>query len=294
MNKNKILIIIFISFISVFISKNSYSQSVPIKINEEGFLFIPVTLNDSITANFVLDTGGGMIVLSNSVFQKIKSTAKFHGYETGFRHDGERLDGEFYEIPALSIDSYKLNNVIAGNFALLDEIELDGIISLKFFENQPFTIDFKNKILTMESAESLKNIANNAANIPIMLDYFSDYAIDMYIPLVINNSLTLKAEFDTGSGFYPLSINPYYMSMLGFDSTNTKREEYSTPISHIKLNNYTGTLNSVQLNGVSSIELKNKNVTFQANMIHQALIGSEIFKDKALTIDIQSKKMYVR
>lgn len=294
MKNSKINLLIFTVLLSLGISRTTFSQTVPLKVTDNGFLFVTVSINDSITADFLLDTGGGMNVLSNKIYQKIKPTAKFHSFETGFRHDGERIDGEILQIPSMSIDSYKLTDVLTGMYAPLDQYGIDGIVSLKFFENKPFTIDYKNKILTLETNESLKEIENSSVMIPILLDVFSDYAIDMYIPLVINNSLNLNAEFDTGTGFYSLIIKPEYMSLLGFDSTNTQRKEYITPITYTKLNDYTATVSSVKTKGLNSTEVKNKKVTFRENMIHPALIGSEMFMDKAITIDIQKKKMYVR
>lgn len=294
MKVNKFIVFVFTALLSLSISKTSFCQSVPLKITDTGFIFVTVSINDSITADFLLDTGGGMNVLSNKVYQKIKPTAKFHSFETGFRHDGERIDGELFEIPSISIDSYKLTDVLTGMYAPLDQYGIDGIISLKFFENKPFTIDFKNKILTIETKKSLKKIIGNSTMIPILLDVYADYAIDMYIPVILNGTLTLNAEFDTGSGYNTLIIRPEYMSKLGLDVSNTKKQDYTTPITQTKLNDYVTSLNSVQINGLTSTEMKNKNVTFREKMIHPALIGSEMFKDKAITIDIQNKKMYVR
>lgn len=276
------------------INKNSLGQSVPLKFDDGGDIFVTVTINDSIKTDFLLDTGGGMNVLSNKIFQKIKSTAKFHGVETGFRHDGERLDGEVYEIPSMSIDKYKLQDVLTGMYPPLDDYGIDGIISLKFFEHKPFTIDFKNKILTMETDKSMKSIEKNSQMVPILLDIFSDWAIDMYIPLELNNSIIVKAEFDTGSGYNGFVMNPYYMKMLGLDSTNTKKQNYTTPVTQTPLHDYIGNISSVKLKGVNSTEITNKSSLFRENMIHQALIGSAMFKDKSITIDIQNKKMYVR
>ncbi|CAF4734270.1 unnamed protein product, partial [Rotaria sp. Silwood1] len=166
----------------------SFSQSVPLKIDNNGNIFVTVTVNDTITTDFLLDTGGGMNVVSGKLFQKIKSTAKFHGFETGYRHDGERLDGEVYQIPSLKIDNYKVSDVITGMYPPLDDYGIDGIISLKFFENKPFTIDFKNKILTLETSNSLNEIAAHSEVTPILLDIKSDWAIDMYLNLIVNDS----------------------------------------------------------------------------------------------------------
>ncbi|MBX7045176.1 MAG: aspartyl protease family protein [Ignavibacteria bacterium] len=271
-----------------------YSQSIPAKINEYGFVFIPITINDSITANFLMDTGGGMNILSSGVFNKVKSSAKFRGFETGFRHDGERLDGKVYEIPSIQIGGYKVNDVIVGEYPPLDEYGIEGIISLKFFENKPFTIDFKNKKFVIENKKSMSKIRKHSEATPILLDVFSDWAIDMYINLIVNDSISLKAEFDTGSGFDHIIMNPQYLQSMGVDTSTAKKNPYTTPISKTHLTDYLVKVNSIKCEGISSGEIKNRQVTFRQNMIHQALIGSGMFKDKAITIDIPNRKMYVR
>lgn len=284
-----------IIFFAVFLfSKFSYSQSIPLRINEDGYIFVNVTINDSVNAEFILDTGGGMNVLSNKIYQKIKESTKFHSYETGFRHDGERLDGVVYEVPSLKIGNYKLNNVTAGMYAPLDEYGIDGIISLKFFEDMPFTIDFKNQTLKLENRKSINKIRKKSEVTPVFFITHTDYSIDMFLNLIFNDSVTVKAEFDTGNGYYGIVANPYYMPLLGIDTNATQRSNHITPITKTSLRDYYVRIPSLKFEGINSAELKNETVVFRQNMIHQALIGSQMFKDKAITIDIQNKKMYVR
>jgi hypothetical protein len=286
----------FLFLLSIFVLNAGIirAQSIPLKINEDGYIFLNVIINDSIKADFLFDTGGGMNVLSNKIYSKIKSSAEFHSHETGFRHDGERLDGIVYKIPSIQIGDIKHSGELTGMYAPLDEYGIDGIISLKFFEEQPFTLDFKNRTLNTESSASLSEIKNNSVEIPITLHVHGDYSVDMNIPLVLNDSVKISAEFDTGSGYYGLIVKPYYMQMLGLDSTNTKVSPYTTPITKTPLKDYKVKLNSVKLDGAGSFSLSNTPATFRENMIHQGLIGSEMFRDKAVTIDIKNKKMYVK
>jgi len=270
---------------------NTFGQKViPLQITDNGFIFVKTTLNDNITGNFLLDTGAGMHVLSGKYFEKVKSSAKSAGYFTGFRHNGERLDTEIYTIPSVAIDGYEQENPYIGYYPPLDEYGMDGIISLKMFENQPFTIDFKNKQLILESPESLKKLAENAGIIPFTVQQYRDKALDIFIKVCVNG-VPVEAEFDTGSGYNALMINPFFMEKM-----NIKKEECREQIQN-KEQNLKDYFAQIPAGGVCSVPTvagKDVTIMFREGLIYEALIGSGWFKDKALTIDIPNQRMLVQ
>jgi Aspartyl protease len=67
------------------------SRSIPFTVSSEtSLLMIPVSVGGDTTIPFVLDTGSGVSVLSQSLVDKLggKATGRF----TGFRLTGERID----------------------------------------------------------------------------------------------------------------------------------------------------------------------------------------------------------
>ena len=296
MRRRTILKKIIISFILVFIfTLPIAAQEYPITITEQGYIFMEVTLVGNVKANFMLDTGGGGVFLSGKTFEKIKNQTASAGLFTGFRHDGERLDGEVFTIPSIAIGDISQTNIISGVYPPLDEYGIEGLVGLKFFENTPFTIDFKNKILRFENSQSLQKLESANKSIPISFATLPDFTIDMFIPICINGKTKIRAEFDTGSGYNLLLINPFYIEKLELDTSGVTPIDHITPITKKKLIDYQFSLESVELcESEMSSGLENATATFREDLIYEGLIGCGMFKDKALTIDIPHKRIFVQ
>lgn len=292
MKKRQFLLSQFLIFL-LFITSLSKAQTFPIQINDYGFIFVDITLNDSVKGKFIFDTGGGVMLVSNKIYKQVESSLKRGEYFTGFRHDGDRLDGELKIFPSVALGNYKLTNVYGGVYPQFDEYGLDGLVSLKQFENQPVTIDFKDKTLTLETKESLDKIEKSAEIMPIALNTYIDYGLDIFVTLCLNDSVKIKAEFDTGSGFNLFLVNPYFIQRTIQDTSALKPQDYTAPVSGKKSIDKLGKINSVSYCG-TSVSGNDIGVIFREGLIYEGLIGSGMFKDKILTIDIPNKRMLVR
>ena len=257
------------------------AQTYPITISEEGFIFVEVSLNDSVKSNFVLDTGAGIVVVSNKLFQKLDGSLDRLSVGTGFRSLGDRVDLPTYLLPSISIGDYKKEDMKIGVFPMLDDYGIEGLISLKMFENQPFTIDFKNSKLILNSRSEIENMSGD--RIPVKFNRMTDLVLDMFIPVCLNDSITLDAEFDTGSGYITLYINSYFIDKLGLDPASL------TPTG----DGMDGVISNVSICG-SDVSVQNKSAQFKDKLIYEGLIGSAIFKDKILTIDIPGEQIIVK
>ncbi|MEP5610980.1 MAG: retropepsin-like aspartic protease [Cyclobacteriaceae bacterium] len=285
----KIYLIAMILLIGLHVKAQEY----PMMVLEEGHILVEVKLNDSIKANFILDTGAGAIVLSSKTFSRVKETSKEAGYFTGFRHDGDRLDGEIFSIPSLAFGEYKMQNILVGVYPPLDDFGIDGLLSLKFFENKPFTLDYKNQKIKLLRNDDLEELATKNTVIPLSPDVKEDISLDVHIPICINGELEVSAEFDTGSGHSLFLVNPYFLKKLALDSASLTSKVYTTPIAGRTLNDYVAPINSVAVCTDESIRWNEKPTIFREGLIFEALIGSGLFKDRAITIDIPGKRMII-
>lgn len=271
-----------------------YPQTIPLTISSKGYIFADVVFNDSVKAAFLFDTGGGLMLINSSVFGLIKQSVRDEGVFTGFRHNGERLDMELFGVPRINFAGRNLNNVTAAVFPLLDEYGIDGVISLKEIENTPATINFKDKTLTFETEASLREIEISAVSIPVKLHNQIDRSLDMFITLCINDSVKIDAEFDTGSGFGGLFINPYYAGKLGLDTASALNKSYNMIPGGNTSVDYELSLNKIMVCGLNDPFLSDVKATFRQGLIYQGLIGSEIFKNSIVTIDIPRSRMLIR
>ncbi|PHN00740.1 aspartyl protease family protein [Flavilitoribacter nigricans] len=272
------------------------AQEYPIFVTDQGYILVEVTLCDSVRANFILDTGAGANVLSQKTFDKIAGTAEESGHFTGFRHDGDRIDGIVYDLPSLAIGKKQQHHTRVGIYPPLDSYGVEGLVSMKFFEDKPFTIDLKNKRLKFPQADELEALAAGGTVIPLSFGIHTDIALDIFIPLCLNDNTQVTALFDTGSGYGGLILHPYYLSRLGIDSSAVETRPYRTPISQKDQEDRIAALRSVDLCdplAPADLEMKDVRATFRDGMIHEALMGSGMFRDRAFTIDIPGARMII-
>lgn len=288
----KTFILSAITFLFTF--STSYAQEYPLFFTEQGHIFTEVSLNDSLKANFLLDTAAGITVLSAKTFENIKTSAEETGYFTGFRHDGDRLSAPIYQIPSIAISDITQHKVAIGVYPPLDDYGIDGLLSLTFFKERPFSIDYRNKTLSLVSEQELAQLAETSTILPISLQQKAGESLDILIPICLNNKVEVLAEFDTGSGYGGFLINPYYMNKLGLDESDAETRPYTTPLSKTELSDFIYSLDAIGVcSGNNTPQLANATVTFRENLIYEALIGSALFKDRKITIDIPGERFFI-
>lgn len=275
----------------VLATKITYAQEYPIHLMEEGHIVVGVTINDSISANFLLDTGAGIMVLSGKLYGRIKDKVKPAGFHTGFRHDGDKVSGEIYQIPSFAIGEVKVENLKAGVYPPLDGMGIDGLISMKFFENKPFTIDYANSKLIFRDNEALVDLSAKGEIIPLAFHCNLDVSLDISMPLCINGEVRVNAQFDTGSGHELYLVNPFFMEALGMNDSNTEKSIYTTPITGTKITDHISKGNMLSICGTA--KSANTSLIFREGLIMEALIGSGLFKNGTVTIDIPKKRFIV-
>lgn len=271
------------------------SQTIPAAINADGYIFIDASFNDSVKTKLLFDTGAGLSVVSQKLFEKLRSSVTPAGIFTAFRHDGERLDAELFSIPKLTIGNHTVYNVVAAVYAPLDEYGIEGVVSLKEFENIPVTVDFKNSTFTIEESENMPAIESSAsAVIPLKLHRQTGKSLDIFIDICLNDSIKIEAEFDTGSGYNSILINQYFMKKLSIDSASVIKKPYITPSENKNLVDYIVNINSLKYCSAGNIKMNSVDITFRQDLIYEGLIGSGMFRNRSLTIDIPNSRMLVR
>jgi hypothetical protein len=103
----------------------------------------------------------------------------------------------------------------------------------------------------------------------------------------MNDSVSAEVEFDTGSGFNMLMLHTKYLNKLNIHLEDKPKQDYGYYV-------YSTTLPF--LSYCSSVKLHQKNVFvgFKEGLIYEGLIGSGMFRNCMLTIDILNSEMLVR
>ncbi len=112
----------------------------------------------------LLDTGGGESVIGPHIAEKINCIP--NGRKIGFRMSGEQVVFQYCRDVPLVIGGVEFNHDEIGVWDIKSVLPenvppVDGILSLKTFRHQPFTLDLSSKSLILETPKSLVDRVKN-------------------------------------------------------------------------------------------------------------------------------------
>ncbi|MFD2100279.1 retropepsin-like aspartic protease [Flagellimonas iocasae] len=286
-----------VAFLFLFTSLITFSQNqasepiqVPFVLTPEGHIIIQAKVN-GIDGTFIFDTGAGINLITQKFGDKVGSLEETHHFYTGHRATGEALQANLWNYDSLQIGDFIEAN---GQTAVLNfDFPIDGLISLTPFKNQPFTIDFENKLLTIESPQSLDQIRSEADfETPLAITNDRNISLDIFAHVFLNDTLELLVGLDSGAGFGVYRFSSRYMETLGVNSTQIKNEFRPSPFNPDEGNMYYFT----KLDKLSSLDKKsgveNFNATFIDGLIYEGITGLDWIGQK-ITIDLPNQKMFV-
>jgi hypothetical protein len=274
-----------LGILALFVSTSvAFGQTtVPLEIADGGYLYVHVRVADDVEAKLMLDTGAGINTLSDAIFEQLGDRARDAGTHTGTRHNGERITGTVWTVPSLSLGALRKRDVVVGRFA---PPNADGLLSMDFFRDQPFTLDLRAGTLTLESASHLRELASSAASIPIRLKPNGPFELDFFVRICVGDSVTAEAEFDTGAGFNMLMLQPGYLRRLGISPDAKPRGAMEYYV-------YSTFLPEVHYCAAPAVRSARQFVGFKDGLIYEGLVGHGAFRDRRLTIDIPGRRMLV-
>jgi hypothetical protein len=269
-------------------------ERIPFTPTEDGLWMISGSTGSADQHAFILDTGAGLTVLSQSLVEKLGG--KPAGQYTGFRMTGERMDLQLYTIPELHIGPVVQRQVLVAGWDGFDNFHIDGIalhiggiVALSFFRDQPVTLDFEHHQLIFETSASLAQRRRSETTVPALLDEERGISFTLFAPFRVGPH-TAECEVDTGSQGYV--IHQRYMDLLGLkkESDAVTKVEH-TSILGMKEVRYKATA-TLSLEGVSDSSLQNTPVLFE-NLIYDCNVGANYWAHRAVTFDIPHKSLIV-
>lgn len=265
------------------------SRSIPFTVSSEtSLLMIPVSVGGDATIPFVLDTGSGVSVLSQSLVDKLggKATGRF----TGFRLTGERIDLQLFTIPQLRLGPIVQKNALVAGWDGLDKFHLAGMISLSFFRDLPFTLDFRSHQLVLETLSGLAARRKHGSVIRVQLDDMRGISLDLFAPFHMDGKAA-ECEVDTGSQGYVLASR--YMSILGItaQSSGVEASEHTSILGKKEVR-YRASAPSLRLDD-SQMGTEDKSSVLFEDIIYDCNVGIDFWKDRVVTFDIPRREMVV-
>ena len=289
--------ILFTTLLILFTTLN-VAQEKSIKIIEipftqtaNGHIIIPAKIN-GIEGSFIFDTGAGINLLTKKFADKVTDLEKTHHFYTGHRATGEELQSDLWNSKYLEIGDFKASK---EKFAVYDiDFPLDGLISLTSFKDKAITIDFENKILSVETKDSLtKLIAEMDFELPIQINNDRDIRIEIATTIKLNNTLTLNVNLDSGAGFNVFRFSSRFMEHLGVDKQNIKSEFKPSMFKPEVGNQYYYTTLSKMTDINNNVSVNDFQVTFIDGLIYEGIMGIN-WMGKKITMDIPNKRLIVK
>lgn len=268
---------------------------IPMDITPEGHLLVKATVN-GVEGNFIFDTGGGLNAITRKFANRLQNLVKQDGGYTGFRATGERIDAELYTARDLAVGAYSnkapVLAVIDADFG-----PIDGLISLINFRDQPFTIDYKNKKIYLETAAGMTaRRKSGKARIPLQLEDSREKSLDIFGYFTLGGKLHLQLLLDSGAGKDVFRFHSRYMAALAIDTRDTinivrkgHRSEIDTSfISYT----YTTKVARLSARNAPSVSVDNFRATFVDGLIYDGIVCINWLGDQ-LTFDLAKKELIV-
>jgi hypothetical protein len=295
MNRSKIVTInrlIFSIFLLISTSIAEAQNSVPFQLTTEGHIIVKAKVN-GVVGNFVFDTGAGLTLITKGFAYKIEKLHKEQAGYTSFRGTGEQLNVDLYDAETLAIGALIEHHPILTVFDI-DLDSFDGLISLKSFKDQPFTIDYINKKIIFETNKSIAEIYHSGKTIHLQLEQSRDKTLDAFAYFVVNDKLTLQFLIDSGSGSNAFRISSRYIPVLNIDTSKAIRIEHTSESDpNIKSMVYKTKIRSIKAKDSSDIHCDNINASIIDGLIYDGIVSLNWIGDK-VTFDLNNSKMIVR
>ncbi|MCG2431861.1 aspartyl protease family protein [Aequorivita xiaoshiensis] len=290
---NKLFAALFILFTTLNYAqvKTDKKIEIPFTQTSNGHIIISASIN-GIQGSFIFDTGAGINLLTKKFADKVTDLEKTHHFYTGHRATGEEIQSDLWNSKNLKIGDFKINKEI---FAVYDiDFPLDGLISLTPFKDKPITIDFENKILSIETERSMnQSMADKDFEMPIQINNDRDIRIGIATTIKLNDTLTLNVSLDSGAGFNVFRFSSRFMENLGVDKESIESEYKQSMFKPENGNQYYYTTLSKMTDINNNVSVRDFKVTFIDGLIYEGILGIN-WIGKKITIDIPNKRLIVR
>jgi len=258
---------------------------------EGDLIEVPVRLNGAREVRFVLDTGIGVTLVSRALCAEL-------GCEPAGGYVGRRMSGQEIHVPLARIGEIALGphrraGEVVGLVALAGFVPPgsaeQGFLSLTFFAEQPFTVDYGRGELTLEGEASLARRAASGAAAAVKVERDGP-STALFLEVELGPSLRALAEVDSGS--QSLILDTRYLEPLGLSASSegmrrvVGRDETGNEYERL----FTRLAGSFHPRGAPEARWPAPNAMFQ-KIIHDGLVGTGFLKLHPVTFDLAGQRM---
>jgi hypothetical protein len=253
---------------------------------------VPVVVNGSTEARFVLDSGIGLTIVSESLAEATGSAL------TGCSYVGTRMSGQSVTIPVGTVSSLPIGAMQRDELevGVLDMSafppEFDGIggfIALGFFRGRPFTLDYPRQTLVLETEETLLERAASGTPLDVRIER-DEHSITAFLPLTIPGGKSVSVEVDMGSDSLILDVSLAAEVGVELDDPNVRRVEGVDETGHRFTRYFTRIEGEIHPTDAPDFVQQNPDLMFQ-EIIYDGLLGHSFLRNFIVTYDLHDSRL---
>lgn len=265
-------------------SLQGFAQKIPFKTLPSGHIMVTAVIEGT-EGNFILDTGAGINLFFTDFASKLPQKPSSYNFLTGFRATGERMDIPLFRSREITFGGHSFRN-IPFSTADMKLPGIDGLISLKMFEQQDILIDYTRQEISLTDAAP----ASYPKSIDIFLSTQQDDTLDIFTWVTLNSTYKIKVLLDSGAGSKSFWLSTRLLSTLNADPKSMQSIEKKSEFNKsVKTTIYKGNIDLIS-NEYATI--KKPDITFVENLIYDGKTGID-WLGKKFVISIKNRKIYI-
>jgi Aspartyl protease len=254
---------------------------------------VPVLVDGRRVSRFVLDTGIGLTLLSESLCAAIACETNGSTF-TGRRMSGQEVTVPLADAPSLSFGGLTRRDHVVGVIELggfpPQVGAVDGFLSLAFFENAAFTVDYARGAVVVESPALVDGRARGGSVVAVRLERDGP-AVDAFMQLDIPGGRTIEVEVDMGSD--SLILDERLADGVGVDldhDDDVRRVDDRDETGYPYTRSFTRLRGAIHPAGAPSVAQSDPDVMFQ-RIIYEGLVGDAFLRRFTVTYDVPRERV---
>jgi hypothetical protein len=242
---------------------------------------VPVRLNGQ-ERRFVLDSGIGLDLVRDTVEGVVANGRSFAG---------RRMSGQEVTSPLGIVSSLEFAGIVQRDVevGLIDLSgfppqlgDIDGFLSLAFFAEQPFTVDYPQRTIR-------DGRATDGFVIPVVVERDGP-SVDVFMSLTIPGGRSILVEVDMGSDC--LILDERFAAEVGvdLDCHGVRRVEGVDETGNAYLRSFTRLDGNIHPTSAPALTMRDPDVVFQ-RIIHDGLVGDAFLRNFVVTWDIAAAQI---
>ncbi len=245
---------------------------------------VPVTAGGHDT-RFILDSGIGLTLVTDRFAERLGLEPGPETF-TGRRMSGQAVTLPLATLPALTFDTLHREVLPIG---ILDTsgfppevADLDGFLSLAFFAESPFTVDYPRGVVYIGAP-------GGGASIDIRVESDGPDAT-AFMPLVLPNGRTVEVEIDMGSDVLILDESLAADVGVALDDPRLRVVDGRDETGHVYTRRFGSIRGRIHPAGAPELAQEDPDVMFQ-DIRYEGLIGDAFLRRHAVTFDLAARRV---